>query len=489
MNFSGPELQARPIEPVPAQPHAVPRQQGSGRAEAWGAATLDFAVAMSAVHVATAVAGGASIRDSGVALHQSGLAMALLAVSTFCALGLYGQSGFAPCFAFRQRAIGALLVAVAGGLSVMQADGWLAAVGWAVVCSGLLLIASFYAHLALVRFGVRTSGGGVTAALIGTGEEACAVARGLLEHPEMGLRPVGFVVLPDRPPVGVELPLPVLCRLEHAAQLEPGVELAVLTGSSPEPKPFETQFGHLPFNRVLRITDMRALHALRLRPDAVQANGGNEEPTAARQARLRLCKRGMDIALTLPVALVALPIAGLAILAVKLADPGPAIFVHSRVGLGGRRFDVYKIRSMYRDADQRLETCLANDPQLAAEWRAHFKLDRDPRILPGIGNMLRRWSLDELPQLWNVLKGDMSLVGPRPFPAYHLECFDPAFQVHRQSVMPGLTGLWQISARSNGDLAVQKQQDVHYIDNWSLWLDFKILLETPIAVMRGEGAK
>jgi exopolysaccharide biosynthesis polyprenyl glycosylphosphotransferase len=172
-------------------------------------------------------------------------------------------------------------------------------------------------------------------------------------------------------------------------------------------------------------------------------------------------------------------------IAIKLTSPGPIIFKQQRCGLNGRPFTMYKFRSMITDAEQRKhELAMFNEMTGPV-----FKISNDPRITP-IGRFLRKYSIDELPQLWNVLRGEMSLVGPRPLPVDEVQRFDDLSHRRRLSVKPGLTCLWQISGRSEvKDFKEWVKLDLEYIDNWSFWLDLKILLQTIPIVLKGTGAK
>jgi lipopolysaccharide/colanic/teichoic acid biosynthesis glycosyltransferase len=202
----------------------------------------------------------------------------------------------------------------------------------------------------------------------------------------------------------------------------------------------------------------------------------------------RAIKRLLDLMFGSLALLVAAPVIAVSAALVRLLDGGPSFFVQERTGMDGRRIAVPKIRTMRRDADARLRDYLAANPTAKIEWESCFKLRDDPRLIPVIGRLFRRYSLDELPQLWTALRGDMSLVGPRPFPDYHLQTFSPAFLELRLRVRPGITGLWQITIRSAGTTSDQESYDSYYIRNWSVWLDLYVLGRTVAAVLSGRGA-
>jgi Undecaprenyl-phosphate galactose phosphotransferase WbaP len=197
-------------------------------------------------------------------------------------------------------------------------------------------------------------------------------------------------------------------------------------------------------------------------------------------------KRLFDIllaSLLLPAALVL----GLLIAAaIKAETPGRVFFSQTRVGRGGRRFRLWKFRSMSASADAVLDSYLRQHPEYSEEWRRSHKLKNDPRVTR-VGRLLRRSSLDELPQLWNVLRGDMSMVGPRPIVEAELPKYGRAVELYSQ-VRPGLTGLWQVSGRNDTSYRKRVDLDSEYITRWSPRLDAFVLLKTIRVVLLGHGA-
>jgi lipopolysaccharide/colanic/teichoic acid biosynthesis glycosyltransferase len=197
-------------------------------------------------------------------------------------------------------------------------------------------------------------------------------------------------------------------------------------------------------------------------------------------------KRALDILGAGTLLLLALP-AFLVIAALVKMDGGKVFFAHERVGRGGRLFGCLKFRSMVTDSDRRLAALLATDPAARIEWETSRKLKRDPRVTR-IGRFLRASSLDELPQILNVLRGEMALVGPRPVQAAELAAFYGAAAQHYMAVRPGITGPWQVSGRSETSYAQRVALDVAYVTHPSILADLKILLRTPVAVLARRGA-
>ena len=196
-----------------------------------------------------------------------------------------------------------------------------------------------------------------------------------------------------------------------------------------------------------------------------------------------ILKRAMDITISCVLLLLLSPILLVTAVAIKLTSSGPVLFRQERVGLNKRHFWIYKFRSMVSNAEELLATLEAKNEAAGPV----FKIKSDPRITC-IGKFLRRSSIDELPQLFNVLKGDMSLVGPRPLPIRDYSGFKEDWQRRRFSVRPGITCLWQVNGRSQISFDEWMLLDIQYLDQWSLWLDLKILLQTVPAVMHGTGA-
>jgi exopolysaccharide biosynthesis polyprenyl glycosylphosphotransferase len=196
-----------------------------------------------------------------------------------------------------------------------------------------------------------------------------------------------------------------------------------------------------------------------------------------------VCKRMLDICVSALSLIILAPVFAIVAFLVKLDSRGPVFFYQDRVGLNKRRFRMYKFRTMAGDAEKKqLELECLNEADGPV-----FKIRNDPRVTR-LGKYLRKASVDELPQLWNVLMGDMSLVGPRPLPLRDYRAFDQDSARRRFSVRPGMTCLWQVNGRSSVSFKEWMELDLHYIDHWSLWLDVKLLARTIPAVLKGAGA-
>ena len=215
--------------------------------------------------------------------------------------------------------------------------------------------------------------------------------------------------------------------------------------------------------------------------------GGLEMVNQGRMRVKRVQKRLTDTLLAGLVFVCVSPLFAVIPVLIKLTSRGGVFYRQTRLGKGGRPFRIWKFRSMYADADARLERLLASNPRARREWERSFKLARDPRVTP-LGWLLRKTSLDELPQLFNVLAGDMALIGPRPIVAAEVRYYGDAYSIF-SSVKPGVTGLWQVSGRSDTDYTRRVALDTHYVLNWSPWMDIWIFLRTICAVLLMRGAR
>ncbi len=337
----------------------------------------------------------------------------------------------------------------------------------------------------------RRSCWGVPVIILGAGETGRRVIRNLEMNRVLGYRPVAC--LDDDPGKHGDCEgVPVTGSLRDASELAAEYRIRYAIVAMPG-MPRATLTSHLRnwsriFPNILIIPDLFGIASLWIETRDLGGVLGLEIRHNLLKPVNRWIKRAVDVAVAAAGLVAIAPLVFIAALWIKAVSPGPAFFVQEREGEDGKPIRILKLRTMYVDAERMLERHLEANSEDRAEWDQFCKLKNDPRVLPGVGQLLRKTSLDEIPQLWNILKGEMSLVGPRPFPAYHNSRFDPEFRALRTQVRPGLTGMWQVHARSDGDLDVQASLDSYYIRNWSLWLDLYLLIRTARVVLTGEGA-
>ncbi len=383
--------------------------------------------------------------------------------------------------------------------AVARATGWLAVLGlvalflsasdvegggWALLLFPLqgALAVGVRATLRVIFMYFRRRGLNVRNVLVlGTGPEATAFARLVHEHSVLGVKVMGYLG-PEPPSAdpGAEYWGPYL-ELPRVLREQVVDEVALCVGAAAWPDVEElAQVAHEQ-GKLIRVplvvpqlrTSERFLEDLDGTAVLSYVNGPDELTAQA-------AKRAMDIAFGVAGLILAVPLVAVIAVIMRVSQGPGIIFRQERVGLHGRLFTMYKLRTMIPHAEE-LYPGLAQTSDLRG---AAFKLKRDPRVTP-VGRVLRRYNLDELPQLWNVLKGEMSVVGPRPAPAREVEAYD-VWHRRRLSMKPGITGLWQIS-RDYDDFDRRAQLDMDYIDRWSPWLDLWILFRTIPAVIRKPG--
>jgi Undecaprenyl-phosphate galactose phosphotransferase WbaP len=327
---------------------------------------------------------------------------------------------------------------------------------------------------------------GIPVVVCGDDPTAVRVFHWLSANHHLGLRPVGVIAHRDALDVGPDDKWYLGSWEEtHEIAIERGVYWAVVV--PPEDQPVSK----LVADYLYTIPHVHVLSEITGLPDHWNPQQLDGLPGIHLQQNLmlplpKLTKRCMDLAGAMIGGILLLPLLFYLAVAVKMSSRGPIFYAHERIGKNGRRFHAWKFRTMFQDASLVLEHYLEQHPELRDEWERDQKLRYDPRITR-IGRFLRKTSLDELPQLWNVIRGDMSLVGPRPIVTSEIAKYDVYFGLYTM-VTPGITGLWQVSGRNNTTYDERVQLDAYYVRNWSPWMDLYLLIRTIRIVLFAEGA-
>jgi Undecaprenyl-phosphate galactose phosphotransferase WbaP len=422
--------------------------------------------------------------------HAAGYLAIFLAF--YLASGLYPGIVVHPADELRRQSVGTSLASIVLLLLAATTRKSSLLLGAVPVVWALALASMPLGRLLMRRVCARRPWWGMPALILGASEIGIYIAGLLRRHPALGLKPVGF--LDDQPDrcgengkLGSAPYLGPLCNAGLAARAY-GARHAIVAMPhlAAEDLACIIRRHAQCFPHLLVIPDLLGTANLGVQPRNLGGLLGLEITQHLAQRFPQLLKRCVDVVLA-PIGLIIVsPLFLFLYIAVRLESAGPVFYSQDRIGREGNAFKVWKIRSMYCDGEQRLHRACRVNPALAAEWKQDQKLREDPRVTP-IGRRLRQLSLDELPQLWNVLRGDMSLVGPRPIVRAEVHRYEDRFASYAL-VRPGITGLWQVSGRNNTSYRERVAFDEYYVRNWSVWLDLYILARTIRTVLTCEGA-
>jgi Undecaprenyl-phosphate galactose phosphotransferase WbaP len=419
------------------------------------------------------------------------LGLGLSIVPAFAAFGLYPLVGISPVQEFRRIITGSSVVygIVAATRIMAGADGrdLLTRLTFTWTMTFVLVLV----NRAMVRSAcARYSWWGVPTIIFGSGSNARMTNRFLQRNANVGLKVVAVFDEAD-----IDWPELDSQNIRHGS-IQDGLAFAAMSGidhaiialSGPRSNTLQDilRYELHGFKHLLVVPDLSNISSLWVEPRDIGGVLALHVSQALRHPLSRTTKRLIDVAITFCGAVLLLPVFLLLCLAIRLGSKGPILYGHTRIGRNQTTFKVWKFRSMYQNGDEILRERLAREPELKREWERDHKLKKDPRVTP-LGRLMRKTSLDELPQLWNVLAGDMSLVGPRPIVTAEIQRYGADFQAYA-AVRPGITGLWQISGRNNTSYEERVQFDEYYVRNWSVFLDLYIILRTVKTVLAGEGA-
>jgi Undecaprenyl-phosphate galactose phosphotransferase WbaP len=410
-------------------------------------------------------------------------------------LGLFPASGINPVCELRNQVssiTGSFLVLIA--LNGLVGDVTTNEIVTIFLAFPLILVAGPCLRFAARRACARCRWWGEKVIIVGNGRQGKLVYGFLERMPQRGLKPVGMVddnpgeywITDEAVPIeflGTTSDLVEICRRKRCHWV-----IAAVSDKSEAAIQEILWQGSLIPNLVVLSTNMQTPSLWVESFDAAGLTGVHIRDRLLCPLQ-KVVKRISDVVLSAVILAACSPLMVVIAAWIKLKSPGPIFFRHhGRIGRNGARFGAFKIRTMMVDAEARLQEYLESNPEAMAEWKRDLKLKDDPRVIPGIGSFLRRTSLDELPQLLNVLIGEMSLVGPRPiYTDIEVEKFHDHFPLYLR-VRPGLTGLWQVSGRNNTSYEDRVRLDCYYVRNWSLWLDYFILLRTIRTVLFREGS-
>lgn len=414
----------------------------------------------------------------------------ILFILGYAVVGLYPGVAVSPVDELRRVTLTTTLVYLALGAAIfLFREGDVYSRGVFLMAWMLSVVLVLLGRASTRHLLARQRWWGYPVMVLGAGKTGEMVVRTLQRNPGLGLKPV--VVLDDDPNKRSNLEgVPVLGGLALAPSIAEKLQIPYAIVAMPGVRRDKLlhileRYGQT-FAHLLLIPDLFGFSSLWV----IARDMGGVLGLEIRQQLLlpgpRLVKFMFEFTFSIVAGLLLLPLIGLIALLIKLDSPGPIFYGHTRIGRGGRYFRAWKFRTMEQNADQILARYLDRHPELREVWERDHKLKDDPRITR-VGKFLRRSSLDELPQLWNVLRQEMSLVGPRPIVDEEIWRYGEKFGLYTK-VLPGITGLWQVSGRNDVTYDERVNFDAYYVRNWSIWLDFYIMARTLRVVIMGDGA-